>query len=285
MNQDYKLEIPETSKDKIEQPKISLDGVLPKISFSMLVIGPTKSGKSVLVFNIIKQFYKDAFDMVILISPTGKSDDVQAALKLPKSRVITDLKKATDALKKIIEVQQEQIDKVGYEKAKNILIYFDDVVSDYSFMNSNEVITMFIRNRHYKCSVILCSQYYKAIPRKIRMQSACNIFFNVSETELTVLAEDFEPPGLPRKAFIRTLQQVLSEPYAFITIAMFSGWNERFRKGLAQVINFGSQDSLKKKDIPYLKNNITVNDQRSISIQPKAENNPGSTSSYLDNTR
>lgn len=238
MNRKYNLEVPKTSKDRIEQPQIALDGVLPKLHFSMLIVGSSGSGKSVLAYNIINQFYKDCFDMIILISPTGTSDDVQAALNLPRSRVITDLTLANDALKKIMQVQDETIKKEGYEKAKNILIYFDDVVSDYSFMNSNEVVTAFIRNRHYKFSTLLCSQYYKLIPRKIRMQSACNIFFNCSETEMNTIAEDFEPPGVTRKEFVRTLQDILASPYQFITIAMRSPWAERFRMGLAEIIHF-----------------------------------------------
>lgn len=251
---DYKLTIPETSKDKIKQPKVAEEGVLPKLHFSMLIVGSSGAGKSCLSFNIIDKFYKDAFDMVIVISPTGLSDDIQAALKLPDSRVITDMDEAEEALKTIMKVQKEKIDKDGYETAKNVLICFDDIVSNYQFMNSQTVIDAFIKNRHYKFSTILCSQYWRAIPRRIRMQSSCSIFFNCSETEMKVIAEDYEPPGVGSKKFIATLQDILSEPYQFIVIMCHSPWEEKFRKGLTEIIHFNNlshdlkNDVMKKKE-------------------------------------
>lgn len=234
----YTLTIPKTSKDRIKQPEAVKDGVLPALHFSMLIIGSSGSGKSVLAFNIIKKFYGPVFDMVILISPTGITDDIQAALGLPVSRVITDMRKAEQALQMIMDVQTEDIKKGGYEAAKNILVYFDDVVSNTQFMNSPVVIDAFIKNRHYKFSTILCSQYYKAITRRIRMQSACDIFFNCSETEMQTIADDFEPPGVSRNVFIERLQQILEEKYAFVTIMTHAPWSEKFRKGLTEPIDF-----------------------------------------------
>jgi hypothetical protein len=238
MNKEYKLDVPKTSKDLLKQPKIAEDEVLPKLNFSMLVVGSSGSGKSVLVFNLITKFYKNFFDMIVLISPTGKTDDIQKALKLPDSRVITDMDKAEEALQKIMDIQSESIKKEGFEHSKKILVYLDDVVGDSKFMNSKAMVNSFIKNRHYNISVILCSQYYKAIPRRMRMQSACNFFFACPETEMTTIAEDFEPPGVGRKRFIEVLQEIMSEKHQFVTIMMRSDWAHRYRKGLAQVIDF-----------------------------------------------
>lgn len=132
--------MPETAKDLIKQPKISKDEVLPKIHFSMLIIGSSGSGKSVLAYNIISKWYNGFYDMVLLISPTGiffdklltfclgKTDDIQKALDLPKNRVITDMEKAEAAVQMVENVQEEDIKKNGFENAKKILLYFDDVV-------------------------------------------------------------------------------------------------------------------------------------------------------------
>ena len=48
-----------------------------------------------------------------------------------------------------------------------------------------------------------------------------------------------QPPGVPKKVFIAKLQEILNEKYQYITINLRSEWSERFRKGLAQVIDFG----------------------------------------------
>lgn len=263
MNRKYVLEVPETSKDLIKQPKIALDGVLPTLHFSMCIVGSSGSGKSVLTYNLITKFYKDCFDMIILISPTGGTDDIQKALDLPKSRVITDMSIAEEAIQKIMDIQTESIKSKGFENAKKILLYFDDVIGDQKFMNSKAMVNAFIKNRHYNFSVILCSQYYKAIPRRMRMQSSCNIFFNCNETELNTIAEDFAPPGITTKRFIEVLQEILTEKFQFITINRRSPWNERFRKGLAEVIDFNvpiehtdvqPPPNKKTKDLTYREN-------------------------------
>ncbi len=247
MNQDYALEVPKTSKDLIRQPKIAQDGVLPKIHFSMIIVGSSGSGKSVLVFNLISKFYKDYYDMVILISPTGKQDDIQIALNLPKNRVITDMEKAEAAVKMVEEVQEEKIKADGYESAKKILLYFDDVIGDPIFLKSKSMIKAFIKNRHYGFSDILCSQYYKAVPKRMREQASCLIFFDCSETELNTIMEDFLPPGVNPKVFMRRLQEILSVKYAFVTYMKRSEWKMRWRRGFAHVIDFNSESQIENR--------------------------------------
>ena len=243
MNKEYDLDVPPTSKDLISQPPIALSGVLPKINFSMILIGSPGSGKSVLSYNLINKFYKDYFDMVILISPTGETDDIQKALELPSSKVITDMVKAEEVLNKIMEVQKAEVKKQdGYEGVKKCLIWLDDVIGHQKFMKSDALVQTFIKNRHHNTSIILCSQYYKLIPRRIRMQSSCNMFFNCSRTELETISEDFCPPGLSKEKFMDTLEDNLKEKHAFITINRRSPWNERIRKGLAQVIDFSGDE-------------------------------------------
>jgi hypothetical protein len=214
----------------------------------MLVIGSSGSGKSVLVFNIIKKFYKDYYDIIILISPTGKTDDIQLALDLPKNRVITDMAKAELAVQKMEDVQEEEIKNSGFEDTKKVLIYFDDCVGDPVFMKSKAMINAFIKNRHYNFSDILCSQYFKAIPKRMREQSACSIFFDCSETEMQTIAEDYLPPNVNKKVFIRKLQDILSEQYAFVTYMKRSPWPQRWRRGLAHVINFNEKELPKDND-------------------------------------
>lgn len=71
------------------------------------------------------------------------------------------------------------------------------------------------------------------------MQAACMFFFACAETELQTIAEDFLPPGVPVKVFLRKLQAILSEDFAFVTYNKRSPWPERWRRGLAHVIDFG----------------------------------------------
>jgi len=251
MNKEYKLDVPPTSKDLILQPPMALNGVLPKINFNMIIVGSPGSGKSVLCYNIINKFYQDFFDIVILISPTGESDDIQKALNLPSARVITDMTKAEEVLNKIIKVQKEEIKKnnESYDGVNKVLIWFDDIIGHQKFMKSDALVETIIKNRHINASTILCSQYYKAIPKRIRECANCDMFFNCSRTELETIADDFEPPGLNKQRFMDVLEANLKEKHAFITINRRSPWNERIRKGLAQVIDFNAAIPDKRKDV------------------------------------
>ena len=274
MNKDYKLEVPKTTKSLIQQPKIATDGVLPELCFNMVITGMPKSGKTVLWFNLIKNFYKDAFDMVVLISPSGGSDDIVKALGLPPSRIITDMDKAEECLEKILDIQKESVEKEGsFEHVKKVCIVLDDVVGHKDFMKCNALLATVIKNRHHNISTILNSQYFKLIPRNVRLQASCFMFFNCSESELETIADDHCPPGVPTRKFIERLEKELEEKHAFVTINITSPWNQRFRKGLAQVIDFsGEVEDNKKKRKPNPKD--FENGQRPADSDPSVDLSP-----------
>ena len=93
MNQEYKIEPVKTSKDAIKHPKLSEEGVIPKLCCSTILVGKSGSGKSVLLQNLMtrKEFFAGHFDKVFLISPTGEADDVQKALNVSPNCVFTDM--------------------------------------------------------------------------------------------------------------------------------------------------------------------------------------------------
>lgn len=242
------LDVPKTAKDDIPQPRVAQEGILPPLCFSMLVVGSSGSGKSVLVYNLIKKFYAGCFDVVLLVSPTGRTDDIQKQLGLDDSHVITDLAKAITVLNKLMETQSKIIEEKGFARAKTVLVYFDDVVGDEQFMRSKEMVNMFIKNRHYKCNVILCSQYYKAIPRRMRMQSSCTIFFNSPATELNTMADDFLPPNVTREQFIARLQDEFKTKHQFVTVNMKVPMETRYRLGLSEPMDFNNKKKSGKEE-------------------------------------
>src|SRR6187402_2949318 len=98
MNKVYEIKPPKSGKDKIKHPKLSEAGVIPKLGASILLIGVTKSGKSVLLYNLLdnKEFFGGAFDKLFYISPSG--DDTLEGLEIEDEAKFTDLKKAAQAL-------------------------------------------------------------------------------------------------------------------------------------------------------------------------------------------
>jgi hypothetical protein len=239
MNVDYKISPVATSKDQIVQPKLAEAGVIPKLNTSTIIIGQSGSGKTVLLHNLMTrpEFYKGVFDKIFLISPTCESDDVQRSLDVPESCRFTDLSQGVEALKLIEASQEARIKKVGSGVAPKYCIICDDCAGDNSFMTSKEFISLFIRSRHYNTTVFFLSQHFKRIPKICRLQASYLVFFAVSNTEAQVLAEEFAPPGVPTKQFMKLIDDTLKERFDFLSINMRSPWEERFRKGLSMAID------------------------------------------------
>jgi hypothetical protein len=241
MNILYNIQAPETRKDKVKQPHLADAGVIPKLNTSTLIIGKSGSGKSVLMHNLLtrKEFYnKDQyFDRVILISPTGESDDIQTSMHIDSSMVFTDMEEAENALKILQSVQEEDVKENGSDKASKVCVILDDVASQSKFMRSEPFISLFIRSRHFNCTVFLLSQHFKIIPKICRLQASQMYFFAVSNTESECLCEEQAPPKMKKRNFMRLVDDALREPFSFLSICLKSPWETRFRKGLAMVIN------------------------------------------------
>ena len=70
-----------------------------------------------------------------------------------------------------------------------------------------------------------------------RLQANYLAFFAVSNSEPELLAEEFAPPQMNTKQFIRLIDDTLKEPYSFLGINLKQPWESRFRKNLNEVIN------------------------------------------------
>ena len=241
MNVEYTIQPVKTTKEKIKQPVLADAGVIPKLNTSTLLIGKSGSGKSVLMHNLLtrKEFFNkgEYFDRVILISPTGESDDIQKSMGIDESMVFTDMEEAENALKILQRVQEEDVKQNGSDGASKVCVIMDDVASQAKFMRSEAFISLFIRSRHFNCTVFLLSQHFKIIPKICRLQASQMYFFAVSNTESECLCEEQAPPKMKKRNFMRLVDDTLREPYSFLSICLKSPWETRFRRGLAMVIN------------------------------------------------
>lgn len=237
MHKRYAIDVPKTDKDKIKHPKLSEAGVIPKLGASCLMIGVTKSGKSVLLYNLLKnpEFFGKAFDKLFYISPSG--DQTLDGLDIPDECKFTDLKKAAKALEILQKHQKEQIKEHGNHKAHQFGIVMDDCISDAKFMKSPQVLQSFIANRHYNETVFLCSQHLNSVPKVCRIQATFVCIFECSAREMEVISEAYCPAGMTDKQFETMMFDVWSEPFQFLCI--HRGWplKERFRAGLGQPVD------------------------------------------------
>lgn len=228
-----------TKKDKIYQPFLSEQKVIPKINSRSIFVGHSGSGKSTLVANLLtrKDWLGGQFDRKILISPTSKTDDIQKHLDFDPDDIVSDLAKAPKFLQDLQDEMEKAIMEQGADNADKVLVYFEDSASDSNLKKSKEFLDSFILSRHFNFTVFVCTQSYKLIPRPCRLQASNVFFFGGANSELEVLAEDRSPPGFRTKDMIELIKHATGDKYSFLHINMDADTEERYRKNLDEIYN------------------------------------------------
>ena len=247
----YKIVKIETAKHKIPQRKCSTEGYLPEYPFSMELSGPSRSGKTNLLINLLtnKNMYKDYFHYVLVFSPTaGQLDDTYKALKLPKENFVRKLD--SNILKKIIEQRKQQIIKEGIEKVaktSRMLIIMDDVIADKQFLNSDDSLMLFTLLRHYLISVIILVQSYNAVPKKMR--NSCNAIavFPSKRSEVEVLKDEITPAGLTKKEFEQIINYCNKDEHSFLFINNHAKKDKKIRCNLHEILTLDKMKEILTK--------------------------------------
>lgn len=233
--------IANNDKDLIEQPALSKLDVIPRLNSSSLLIGPSGSGKSTLLTRLItdERFFKGFFDSVVVISPTASSDKVQK--ELGASVTLTDMVKAARVLPKILKMQSKKVKKQGFVKAPKIALIYDDIIGESKFMNLPVFTKSFIANRHYNITTFLCSQSYKSVPRKCRLQASNVFFFKSSASEVQRISDEYAPPGYTKQEMRQIVDYAVgngsgTRTYDFLHINMKRDFADRYRKNLDTIM-------------------------------------------------
>ena len=216
------------------------------------ILGPNGSGKTTLLANLLKRkdMYKNAFDEVYLISPTARSDDIQKFLDLEDDHIVDDLKEAPGVLEDLMEDQRNKIETLGAHKAPLIGVVFDDVIGDRDLLTSPQFIKCFIAARHYNFTTMICSQSFKGVPRKCRLQANNIFFFRGSNSEMESVLEDRSPPGMNKKQGLSLIEFATKEEYSFLHINMRKPFEERYTRNLDETIHYTIQQDLAPKSTP-----------------------------------
>ena len=207
---------------------------IPAVSFFS---GSSGSGKTCLLANLLSraEFYKDYFHHIFLFSPTGASDDIYDACRLPPENVFVDLR-TTDKLEAILDKQEAVISKDGIDKAPRILLIFDDIQSNRKFMNSRPFLRSFIANRHFNASTWLCGQSFTRTPRACRLQANNLFYFQGSGSERDIILKEFCPPGMKKPEFGKIVDYCTEERYSFMHVNKREPFDSRYRKNLDEII-------------------------------------------------
>lgn len=228
-----------TKATKLQSPPF-MEEVDLKHPFSLAVYGMTGSGKTVAVLNLLTNphMYGEYFDEVYLFSATGKSDDSFDALELKKNNVITD--QMIPKLAKIIESQKRAVERKGIDKAKKVCVIFEDLTANRKLMNSPDFIKAFVQNRHLSMSTIACCHKFNALIRTARMNANHHFLFPCSESEVSRIVDEHQPPGLKKQEFLGLIQHAFEpteeQPRPFLWVNLKVPTNIRFRKSMEEIL-------------------------------------------------
>jgi len=230
--------------------------LLPKIPFTIQLIGQKSSGKSSTLLNMLlnEDMLCKKFHNIFFISPTAKLDEKINVLKenkilLINKPLIAAIKKnkknhnkildfegidpefnekmleenfkddvSIEFLKDIIEEQRQTIIKYGKKVANNILLIYDDAASEKKFFNSKIVTGMIFNSRHLNVSVIFSVQAYTAIPKSIRLNNSINIIYETyNKKELEFIYSE-NVSNYTFEEFNTLFKSVIEIPYKFFVI-------------------------------------------------------------------
>lgn len=248
----FEIEVIPTRKDKIKQPDGSKADIIPRLNSSILFIGASGSGKTTVLANLMtkKEMFRNCFDRILLVSPTAKTDDIQKYLELDDDDIVDDLKEAPKIINELMKDQKELIENDGADKADMIAIIFDDCVADNDLLKTPEFVKCFIACRHYNFTTLICSQSYKSVPRKCRLQANNIIYFKGSQSENEVILEDRCPPNMSKKTGLSLIDFATKEDFSFLHINMRVDFKTRYRRNFTEIINLPSNEIEMDKTSP-----------------------------------
>jgi len=172
---------------------------VPLLPMRSLIIGPSASGKTYVLNNLITNSYRHCFERVYIFSQSIYLDRTYDPIKETQKDIKNeDLYFETfdeAALQNIINNHSRIIAKLKDEKTKemyNICIVIDDFIDDRRISNNSKALnSLFIRGRHSFISTICLIQKYISVSPMIRLNVSALIIFKVkSMKDLNALLDE-----------------------------------------------------------------------------------------------
>lgn len=153
--------------------------------FSMIINGVRRSGKSRLTDWMINEIYNNKdqhFDDCYLLSSTAKQQD-DVFQWVDKEKIIDEL--SDDKIRDIFKEREQIVEHYKknsdlYKHKPNALIIIDDLLSDAkgkSLWYSKPINELFFKGRHMLCTIIVLTQYVKALNPLMRSNADVLCYF------------------------------------------------------------------------------------------------------------
>lgn len=186
--------------------------------FTYVLVAPTKSGKSVLIVNLLRNvnFYHTVFDEIIYISPTVMFDKTLKTAVADNDEIVKIHEEKE--LENIDHILHEIFKKQGdtpEEDRKHILIVLDDMLE--YFNNHSKLNTLPAISRHFKVSFIVTTQVYVGLPVRLRKNASAYMVFHLfNNKDLHALNDEV---GVNfGENFLENYKKATEEKYNFLYI-------------------------------------------------------------------
>jgi hypothetical protein len=247
---------------KTDAYKIKTEDPLPDLPFRMLVTGPSGSGKSNYLVNLLtrddllKSYFtdtvdgKERMDRMYIFSPSLHLNDDWKDVPTKHKFQPETFAEVEKRLMTILTKQEKNIKQHGKKAVYHLLILLDDSAAMSGFHESKVLQTFFFRGRHCLISIVLTSQSYKALPKKVRANCSHWVLFRPqSMAEADELANDLVRKQSQRKV-ADLFQQIWTVNYQFIYIQNeLADITKRYMVNMETYIDIHGEKSDKEKQI------------------------------------
>ena len=217
--------IPKKFLDTAHNPNFDVHGL--KIPFRMLLIGPSGSGKSNTVLNILQVFHSTFTTCTIVTR--NKQEPLYQWLE---TRIPATHLQITEGIETIPDLD-------SYDKRKNHIIIFDDLLLENNLKSIGEY---FIRARKLNVSCIFLSQSYFSPDKHFKLlRRNCNYLVikrGCSIRDLILILREYSL-DLTKKDFVKLYQDATNNMQDFLLIDVDAPPEKRFRKNF-EVIPVGN---------------------------------------------
>ena len=176
--------------------------------------GPTGSGKTELVLNIIENEYKNHFENIVILCPTLRWNETYKERKFlwsdPNVYLIESKDKLFEWLAKLSRIFA----------GEDTLFIVDDIISDESIDKRRQpLLELAISGRHSKHSLWLLTQSYTAIPENLRRQKKMLfVFYPNEKSDLKII--DDETNLIPDGELGIIKEQLKASKYACLNVRL-----------------------------------------------------------------
>ena len=216
---------------EVKQSKYHQCGKLPVRS---ILLGPSGSGKGILLQNMILDIYRGCFERVYIFSPSINVDVTWLPVKEYLNKTINlsenepplfydtndqeNLERIIDTQRKVTEHLKSKKDT---KKLFQILIVIDDWADSPDFSRKSQLLhALFTRGRHSGISTIVSTQKFTALHPIIRVNATELYVFRLRNyRDLETFIEEVSAL-IDKKSLMEIYNLATAEPYSFLYVKL-----------------------------------------------------------------